>query len=404
MNLDEEEQVRFDLMLSILLVTVQGRIFLTFNPAESERKAMENLVDLVTLNMTIGVGSVIYRRLLEFFETPSAILDASERDLQQVQGVSGKLSASIKSMSRSMGEDEIAFAESLSVGIITQESPQYPQSLLSIHDPPIVLYVRGECKEQDALAIGIVGSRRCSHYGRIQAERFGSDLARMGFTIISGLAQGIDTSAHQGALKVKGRTIAVLGNGLSHVYPTQNAQLAQEVADNGAVISEFPMKTRVDARHFPQRNRLISGLSLGVMVVEASKQSGTLITANFALEQGREVFALPGRVDNPTSSGTHMLIQQGAKLVTSPADVVDELGPLANVIQPLGEEAVTDPRALTLNSRERQIYETLSHDPLQVDDIIRMTGIPAPNVLSTLTILEVRRLVKQLAGKRFVKA
>jgi DNA processing protein len=364
---------------------------------------MENLVDLVTLNMTRGVGSIIYGRLLDFFETPSAILDASERDLQQVQGVSGKVSSAIKSMSRSMGEDEIAFAESLSVRIVAQDSPEYPKALLSIYDPPLVLYIRGGCTEQDALAIGLIGSRRCSHYGRIQAERFGSDLARMGFTIISGLAQGIDTSAHQGALKVKGRTIAVLGNGLSHVYPRQNAQLAQEVADNGAVVSEFPMKTRADARHFPQRNRLISGLSLGVMVVEASKQSGTLITANFALEQGREVFALPGRVDNPTSAGTHKLIQQGAKLVTTPADVVEELGPLASEIEPLGEEAVTDPRALTLNSRERQIYDTLSHDPLHVDDIIRTTGIPAPNVLSTLTILEMRRLVKQLAGKRFVK-
>jgi DNA processing protein len=364
---------------------------------------MENLVDLVTLNMTRGVGSIIYRRLLEFFETPSAILDASGYDLQQVSGVSGKVSSAIKSMNRGMGEDEIAFADSLSVRIITQESPEYPQALLSIHDPPLVLYVRGGFMEQDALGMGLIGSRRCSHYGRVQAERFGSDLARMGFTVISGLAQGIDTSAHEGALKVKGRTVAVLGNGLSHVYPRQNAQLAQEVADNGAVISEFPMKTRVDARHFPQRNRLISGLSLGVIVVEASKQSGTLITANFALEQGREVFALPGRVDNPTSAGTHKLIQQGAKLVTSPAEVVEELGPLANVIEPLGEEPVTDPRAMTLNSREREIYETLSHDPLQVDDIIRMTGIPAPNVLSTLTILEMRRLVKQLAGKRFVK-
>jgi len=364
---------------------------------------MENLVDLVTLNMTRGVGSIIYGRLLEFFETPSAILDASERDLQQVSGVSGKVSSAIIGMSRSMGEDEIAFAESLSVRIITQESSDYPQALLSIHDPPLVLYVRGGFDDRDALGMGLVGSRRCSHYGRVQAERFGSDLSRMGFTIVSGLAQGIDTSSHEGALKAKGRTIAVLGNGLSHVYPRQNAQLAQEVADSGAVISEFPMKTRVDARHFPQRNRLISGLSLGVMVVEASKQSGTLITANFALEQGREVFALPGRVDNPTSAGTHRLIQQGAKLVTSPSEVVEELGPLASVIDPLEDEPV-DPRAMNLNSREREIYETLSHDPLQVDDIIRMTGIPASNVLSTLTILEMRRLVKQLAGKRFVKA
>jgi len=365
---------------------------------------MDELVDLVSLNMTLGVGAIVFRNLNSHFGSARAILEASENELRRVEGVSEAVAGAIVE-NRGRGEEELDLAEKSGVKVIPHNSPEYPRNLQEIYDPPLVLYVRGELAPADVLAVAVIGARRCSHYGRGQAERIAGALGRIGVTVVSGLAQGIDTAAHNGALKGGGRTLAVLGNGLCDIYPKQNQKLAEKIAENGAVISEFPMRTRVDARHFPQRNRVISGLSLGVMVVEASRRSGTLITAQWALEQGREVFALPGRVDSPTSFGTHELIQKGAKLVTGPDDVLEELGPLADLVETGdGKEPVSDPRALTLNSREKEIYQVLSHEPMHLDEIARSTGLPVSVVMSTLTILEIKRLVRQLSGKNFVKA
>jgi DNA processing protein len=365
---------------------------------------MDEPVDLVTLNLTPGVGPVVFRNLRSHFGSARAILEASEEEIRRVEGVSANVARAIVE-GRGRGEEEMALAKEHGVRIVPHDSPEYPKSLLAIYDPPIVLYVRGTLQPSDLLALAIVGARRCSHYGSVQAERFAGALGRMGFTVVSGLAEGIDTAAHNGALKGGGRTFAVLGNGLCEIYPKRNEKLAAQIAEKGAILSEFPMRTRADARHFPQRNRVISGLSLGVMVVEASRQSGTLITAKWALEQGREVFALPGRVDSPTSFGTHGLIQKGAKLVTTPDDILEELGPLGELVKPAGaEEALSDPRELSLNSREKQVYQALSHEPMHIDEIARTTGLPVSTVMSTLTILEIKRLARQLAGKTFVKA
>ena len=364
---------------------------------------MDELVDLVSLNMTIGVGAVVFRKLRSHFGSARAILEADVRQLSRVDGVTEAVAQSIV-QNRDRGHEELELADKRGVKVISHDSPEYPKGLQSIYDPPLILYLRGDILEIDTLAIAIVGARRCTNYGTKQAQRFGAGLAQMGFTVTSGLAQGIDTAGHNGTLDAGGRTIAVLGNGLSHIYPKRNEKLAERIAESGAVISEFPLETRVDARHFPQRNRIISGLALGVLVVEANQRSGTLITANWALEQGREVFALPGRVDSPTSFGTHDLIKKGAKLVTCPADVVEELGPLAEEIVPKGqEEPVSDPRELTLNSREKQVFSVLTHEPKHIDEIVRETELPVSAVMSTLTILEIKRLAKQLSGKSFIK-
>lgn len=362
----------------------------------------DDVVDLVTLNMSIGVGAVVYRKLRSRFGSAREILKASEASLRSADGISAKVARAIVE-ARGKGDEEMDRANQHSVRIIPHNHDDYPKNLLSIYAPPLVLYVKGNIIRQDLLAISIVGARRATHYGMTQSTRFASSLGRMGFTIVSGLAEGVDTTAHRGALRVKARTIAVLGNGLCDIYPKRNRKLAEEIAESGAVVSEFPMETRVDARHFPQRNRVISGLSLGVLVIEASKKSGALITSKWALEQGREVYALPGPVDSPMSQGTNHLIKQGAKLVTNSDDVVDELGPLAELIERPDDEPLEDVRELTLNQRERQIFNSLSHQPKHIDQIIRDTGLPVSVVASTLTILEIKRFVQQLAGKNFVK-
>ena len=222
-------------------------------------------------------------------------------------------------------DKEIGLIKKYDVEVITIDEDQYPKNLKHIYNPPRVLYVKGKLIPEDYYSIGIVGSRKASFYGQQNAERLGSELAQKGFTVISGMARGIDTYAHKGALKAKGRTIAVLGSGINVVYPPENKTLMDEISRNGAVISEFPIDTRPNRQNFPMRNRIISGLSMGVLVIEAARKSGALITASFALEQGREVFSLPGRVDMSTSRGTLGLIKEGAKLVESVDDILEEL-------------------------------------------------------------------------------
>ena len=360
---------------------------------------------LLRLSLTRGIGTTTYRVLLEQFGSASAILSADRKDLQDTRGIGAKLADEFARSRDSADVDrELALAQEHGVNIIPFTHEHYPRNLKTIYDPPLVLYVKGEIDPNDVLSMAIVGSRRCTHYGQSQSRRFARLLGQSGFTIVSGLARGADAAAHLGALEVGARTIAVMGCGLGRVYPRENRELSERISCQGAVVSELPMLTPPSQKNFPPRNRLISGFSLGVVVVEASQRSGALITAHWALEQGKEVFAVPGQVDNPYSRGTHRLLKDGAKLVEDVNDIIEELGPLAETLGPGVKEGVEDPRSLALNSQEKKVFLLLGSQPKTIDEITGESRLPASNVASTLMILEIRKLVKQLSGKRFVKA
>lgn len=355
--------------------------------------------------MTKGIGIRTYKALAERFGPSEAILDASRAELEAVPGVGPKLATAIIEESRNVDVTaEIDLAGEKGVQILPYTSEQYPKHLKAIYDPPLALYVKGSILETDILAIAIVGARRCTYYGLSQAERFARLLAQKGLCIVSGMARGIDAAAHRGAISSHGRTIAVLGCGLGVIYSRENIELAEQVVQHGAIVSEFPMNTPPDFRNFPPRNRLISGLSLGVLVVESSLNSGSLITAQWALEQGKEVFAVPGNIDSIYSRGTHKLIKEGAKLVEDISDIIQELGPVAEALDIADTYVTNDPRSLSLNSQEKKIFSLLSSSPKDIDEIIRVAQLPTSVVSSTLMILEIKKLVKQLSGKRFVKA
>lgn len=365
---------------------------------------MTELEELMQINLTKGIGSVTYKRLLERFGSNRAILSASKEDLEKVSGIGPKLAQNIMNASNNNDiKNELNNAEKNNIKIVPYYSNEYPSNLKAIYDPPLVLYIRGNIIENDIMAIAIVGSRACTYYGKVQAEKISRSLAQIGFTIISGMARGIDSAAHDCALKAGGRTIAVLGCGLSRIYPKDNQELADKIVENGAVISELPLSTPPDNRNFPPRNRIISGLSLGVVIVEAALRSGSLITAQWALDQGKEVFAVPGPIDSAHSKGSHKLIKEGAKLVEGTDDIIEELGPLSESLKTRNGIEVKDPRSLRLNGQEAKIFSVLSNFPLGIDDIIKATNLPPSVVASTLMILEIKKAVKQLSGKRFVK-
>ncbi|MBM4053893.1 MAG: DNA-protecting protein DprA [Planctomycetes bacterium] len=361
---------------------------------------------ILRLHMTKGIGVKTYQTLVERFGAVTEAFQTSKTELEKLPGIGEKTAISI--LEESQHADiyrEMELAEKSNIRIVPYTSAEYPQHLKNIYDPPLVLYIKGTLAETDVIALAIVGARRCTYYGLSQAERFARQLAQKGFCIISGMARGIDTAAHRGAISSNGRTIAVLGCGLGSMYPKENAALAEEIIQHGALISEFPINTPPDYRNFPPRNRLISGLSLGVVVIESTLKSGSLITAQWALEQGKEVFALPGNIDSVYSRGTNKLIKEGAKLTEDVTDIIQELGPIADTLCPADNESPTnDPRDLLLNSHEKKVFSLLSSAPLYIDEIIQSTNLPSSIVSSTLMILEIKKLVKQLSGKRFVKA
>ena len=366
---------------------------------------MNDIEDIIRLNMISGIGTITFRTLIEHLGSVESILKCPKSQLEAIPGIGPKIADRIVNGAKEVDVDkEIKFAESNNIKIVPYSSPEFPQNLKSIYDPPLLLYIKGEIVKNDTIALAIVGARRCSYYGLAQAERFARQLSQVGFCIVSGMARGIDTSAHQGVVKGKGRTIAVLGCGLGSIYPRENKELAEKIAANGAVISELPMNTPPNSRNFPPRNRIISGLSLGVLIVESTIASGSLITARWALEHGKEVFAIPGNIDNHYSKGTNKLIKEGAKLVEGINDIIEELGPLAESMYTEDNKKIEDVRSLTLNSQENKIFSLLSSIPIDIDEITLKSGLPASNVASTLMILEVRKLVTQLSGKRFVKS
>jgi DNA processing protein len=300
-------------------------------------------------------------------------------------------------------EAEIRLCSEQGVSLLAEDSPEYPRVLREIHDPPGVLFVFGQLQPQDAMAVAIVGTRHATSYGRQQAERLAAGLSRAGLTVVSGLARGIDAAAHRATLQAGGRTLAVLGSGVLNIYPPEHVPLARDIRESGALISENAPRSEPLSGTFPQRNRLISGLSLGVIVVEAGDRSGALITARHAMEQGREVFAVPGRVDSHMSRGCHRLIRDGAKLVESVDDVLEELGPLVESAPQADGHVVHHPAELLLNEQERQVLESIDTQPTSIDAVTAASGLPIFRVLATISVLEMRRLVRRVSGNFVVR-
>ena len=357
----------------------------------------------IALNMLPTMGPVRLRKLLEVFETPDRVLTARPNALRAVDGVGHEVADQIANWENIVDlPAELERIRQFGATILTADSPLYPRQLREIHAPPIVLYVWGELTERDQHAIAVIGSRRTTHYGTESAKKLAYQLAYAGLTVISGLARGIDTAAHQGALAAKGRTVAVIGSGLSNIYPPENATLAEKIrSGNGAVVSEFSMQIEPDRQTFPMRNRIISGWSHGILVVEAGLNSGALITAAQALEQGRSVYAVPGHINAPSAHGSNRLIQQGAKLVMDASDVLDDLQILLPETRPSPEAAVRALPSLTVD--ERRIFDAIEATETSIDDIAMKSQLPSATVSSTLLRLELKRLVKQLPGKYFVK-
>lgn len=344
------------------------------------------------------VGNVTFRRLLEHFRTPERVLHASAAELSAVRGVSAAVAASIGSHDyREFAERECREVERKRVRVVDCLSPDYPQALLEIPDPPPFLYVRGELGSIDP-AVAMVGARHASSYGILTTDRLARDLAGHGVTVVSGMARGVDTAAHRGALAAGGRTIGVLGCGVDVAYPAENRKLFAEMAEKGALCSEFPMGTIPLAENFPRRNRIISGICQGVLVVEAAENSGSLITARCALDQGRDVFAVPGNVNFKTSRGTNRLIKEGAKLVEGVEDILEELPRRG----PTGQ--VPPPPSVSLTPGEALVSTLLADGPLHIDDITVRSGLPTGEVAAILLRMELKGAVVQLPGKNFALA
>jgi DNA processing protein len=362
----------------------------------------EDIFYWLALSHVPGVGSILIKRLLDRFKTPEAVFRAPMKELLKVEGLGVKVAGEIqKGPLEKVVRRELSLLKEVGGKIITLEDDDYPKRLKDIYDPPALLYVRGKLRSEDELAIAIVGSRKTSPYGRWFTEKIGQDLARHGVTVVSGIARGIDSVAHKGALQGGGRTIAVLGCGVDVIYPSENRNLFYQIIEQGAILSEFPMKSVPEGGHFPRRNRIISGLSIGVVIVQASAKSGSLITAGYALEQGREVFAVPGNVGAEGSRGTNQLIKEGAKLVTSTEDILEEILP-----QWRREKETTSPTEVPvpdLSGEEKALYCLLGETPLHIDAIIRETQLDPGKVSSLLLNLELKGLIDQWPGKCFSK-
>ncbi|MFH1281922.1 MAG: DNA-processing protein DprA [Candidatus Omnitrophota bacterium] len=363
---------------------------------------MTELEAFVGLNLISNIGSVRLNKLLEVFGKPQEIFNAKYEHLAFIFGIGSQIAADVVSFKKENIEKEFSSSKKLGVKILTLNDENYPENLRQIPGAPIVLYVLGNITTQDNLAIGIVGSRRASLYGLSNAEKFAIALCSQGITIVSGMARGVDTYAHRGALKAKGRTIAVMGSGFNHIYPQENTDLAKEISLSGAVISEFSMDAKPLAQNFPRRNRLISGLSLGILVTEAARNSGALITADFALEQGREVFALPGRIDSVGSMGTNALLKQGAKMVTCCDDIFEELNLSAGSREKI-EPAVKEQK-IACEKEESRLYECITQQPVAIDDLVQKSSLSSSQVLNLLLRLQFKKLIKALPGKQFTRS
>ncbi len=366
---------------------------------------MEPREALVALNLIDGVGPVRVRQLLEHFGDAPAILGASRAQLLQVHGIGEETAEAIAGWEKTIDlNGELKRITDFGCRILIQTDPEYPELLKQIYDPPVVLYVKGQLLPKDKNSVAMVGSRLTTHYGLEIARKLAYQLAYLGVTVVSGGARGIDSAAHQGALSGKGRTIAVLGTGINIVWPGENRELFERITANGALITQFPFNRPGDKQSFPIRNRIVAGMTLGTVVVEANLTSGALITANFATEYGRQVFAVPGRIDSPRSKGCHDLIKKGAKLCEGAEDILSEfeyLFPASNRPASPAETGVLP--ALELSENEQKVYGTLNNEEISIDEVIQKSGLPPSAVSVSLLSLEMKRLIRQMPGKLFAK-
>lgn len=374
-----------------------------FNDLPVEKSGLDekDLNAELRLALVDGVGPKIRRALMSHFGSAQNIFSASPAALRDVPGIGPKICRAICAAEQSINVQELLEqCAQNNVNIFTDSQPAFPRLLKELYDPPGMIFVKGEVRQADNLALAIVGTRHCTHYGETIAERLASGLSHAGYTIVSGLARGIDGAAHRGALKAQGRTIAVLGSGVLNIYPPEHVKLAEQIVENGAFVSETkpfgaPMKGA-----FPQRNRIISGMSLGVIVVEADINSGALITARHAMEQGREVFAVPGRVDSRVSHGCHHLIRDGAKLVESVDDILEELGPLVEKTAAADGKTIQHPAELQLNEIECTVLDQISNEAVSIDSVIVGSKLPTSQVLSTISVLEMKHLIRRMSGSK----
>ena len=363
----------------------------------------------LALALTPGLGSRLCARLLKRFDSPEGVFRASLTQLESCNLPASTAQALFKKEACKRAEKElVAIRKIAGCGLINWTEPAYPQTLLQIYDPPVLFYVRGDPQILNLPSLGIVGTRRPTLYGTQMAERLGRDLAARGLLIVSGMARGIDAIGHQGAMAVNGRAIGVLGTGIDTCYPKENKKLFEKVLERGAILSEFPLGTHPAPENFPVRNRIVAGMPLGVVVVEGAQYSGSLITARLAMEFGREVFGVPGNVTQPVSFAPNQLIKQGAKLVTSAEDVIEELPTPIRAALVQAEQPEAEQRnllaAASLNGNEKKLFDLLdAAEPRHIDDIVEQSGLHSSAVLATLFDLEMKGMIRQLPGKQFSK-
>lgn len=369
----------------------------------SQLEFNDEIVSALKLKLTPGIGPRTFADLVETFGSPQQVLTASPAALREIPGVGAKLVEAIVAADQTDVQPQLDLCRRNGIDVMAQSSVDYPRLLNEIYDPPSILFCAGQLQPVDEIAISIVGTRHATNYGKKVAESLARSLALAGVTIVSGMARGIDAVAHRAALAAGGRTIAVLGGGLLNVYPPEHDGLAHEIAQQGAVLSESLPMAAPKSGSFPRRNRIVSGISLGVIVIEAGSRSGALISARMAMEQGREVFAVPGRIDSRMSQGCHQLLRDGAKLVQNADDVLEELGPLVVPTQ-VGEEVVVrKPAELKLSEQESRVLNSIHSEPTSFDAVVDATGIPVSRVLSTISVLEMRKLIRRLSGTSFVR-
>lgn len=361
------------------------------------KNSLEKVKNWILLSKISSYGFSGINNLVEKVGSPDEIISAPLEKIKHVSKIEKDTIKLIRKKALEISlEDDYRLIQKHNVKLIKYTDPSYPDSLKNISDPPFLIYLRGELKKEDEKAVALVGTRRATAYGKIAAKKLARELARAGLTIVSGMARGIDTCAHEGALEEGGRTIAVLGCGVDIVYPPENNSLMKEIIDHGAVISEFSLGTKPFARNFPRRNRIISGLSRGVIVVEAPLKSGALITADFALEQGKEVFAVPGIITSPYSKGTNRLLKEGAKVVEDAADVLEEIGVSFSDIKISSFDN-------QLSFEEKIVLDELTAKPSHIDELIKKTGLPVGKIADILIKLQLKGMVKELPGKFFIK-
>jgi DNA processing protein len=354
----------------------------------------------ILFNMMEGIGPVRVRSLIEALGSMQAVVEADEQELMRGKAVGPELARSIAKQRQTLDPaQEEATAEARGYRVVTFIDPGYPEPLKTIYDPPLALYIWGTLEAKDRHGMALIGSRRTSNYGRQVADRLAYQLARTGFTVNSGLARGIDTAAHEGAIKGGGRTLAVLGGALDKFYPPENRVLAEKIAEQGAVISEFPFGREPDRTTFPMRNRIVSGLSMGVVVVEAGIKSGALHTANAAAEQGRTIFAVPGRIDSAFSGGSHQLIKTGAKLVEDVDDILQEFEFLIPKKKQEMEQDLTMRPEVQLSAEEQAMVKALAPGEQDVDTLARLVELPAAKISALLIGLEMKRVIRMLPGR-----